>query len=345
MTASSDATSNPGVVFPMAGQVEFQEQELTPPGPDEVLVRTRRSMISPGTELTILSGQFPDNSAWATYGRFPFLVGYSAAVEVIEIGSEVRSVKVGDLVAAPTPHVRFATVAASSVYPVRDERLALDHIPFVSLGQVVMNGVRRAHLGWGETVVVFGAGILGQLAVRFCRLVGARPVIAVDPSSNRLACLPKEEGIVTIEPTSTNLRDRVADVTRGRMADVVFEVTGIPSLIPEEFQVMKASDGRFVVLSSPSGPTWFDFHDLCNSPSHTIIGAHNRSHPVVETAANPWTLQRDAELLLDLVASKEVELEPLITHRLPYSAACDAYRSLLKERTHGLAIILNWDET
>jgi 2-desacetyl-2-hydroxyethyl bacteriochlorophyllide A dehydrogenase len=344
MTVKDDGMSNPGVVFPVAGQVEFQEQELLPPGPEELLVRTRRSMISPGTELTILSGEFPENSAWAAYGRFPFLVGYSAAGVVVEMGSAVRSVKVGDLVAAPTPHALFATVAANSVSPVRDERVALDHIPFVSLGQVVMNGVRRADLKWGETVVVFGAGILGQLAVRFCRLVGARPVIAVDPALERLSCLPKEEGIVVIDPESTSVRERIEEVTRGRMADVVFEVTGNPSLIPTEFQALKAREGRFVVLSSPSGATLFDFHDLCNKPSHTIIGAHNSSHPPVETSANPWTLERDAELFLDLVASREVDLEPLVTDRLPYTSACDAYRTLLKERAHGLAVILNWDE-
>ena len=344
MTSTGVAPANIGVVFPAPGRVEFRTQELAAPRPDEVQVRTRRSMISAGTELTILSGDFPEPSAWASYGKFPFLVGYSAAVEVIELGSDVRSLHVGDIVGAPTPHVRYANVLETSVTPVHDKRVSLDVIPFVSLGQVVMNGVRRAHLQWGETVVVFGAGLLGQLAVRFCRLVGARPVIAVDPAGERLARLPREEGVLAVDPMSTSVHDRVRDATRGRMADVVFEVTGNPTALPDEIQVLREREGRLVILSSPRGPTQFDFHDLCNKPSHTIIGAHNSSHPDVETPSNPWTLARDAELLLDLVAAGEVGLEELITDRLPYQRACEAYLQVLNDRTHGLGILFDWDE-
>ena len=95
---------NPTVVFPGPGVVELEERPVPSPGPGEVLLRTRRTLISPGTELTILAGDFPPGSAWDRYGQFPFVAGYSAAAEVTALGEGVESIGVGDIVAARTPH-------------------------------------------------------------------------------------------------------------------------------------------------------------------------------------------------------------------------------------------------
>jgi threonine dehydrogenase-like Zn-dependent dehydrogenase len=123
--------------------------------------------------------------------------------------------------------------------------------------------------------------------------------------------------VVALDPSNTALADAVAGATRGRMADVVFEVTGDPNLIASEFSVLKPHEGRVVMLSSPRGMSSFDFHDLCNWPSHTIIGAHNSSHPVHENRADPWTQMRNSELFLDLIADRELDLPAWITcHRL-----------------------------
>jgi 2-desacetyl-2-hydroxyethyl bacteriochlorophyllide A dehydrogenase len=336
--------ANPLVVIPKAGEVRFEDHPIAQPGTGEVTIRTRRTMISTGTELTILAGQFPAESAWADYGRYPFRAGYSAAGEVFAVGEGVTGLSVGDRVAAPSPHARFATVSSDLVTPVPDERVPLEQVPFGTLGQTVMNGVRRSGAGWGDAVVVFGAGLLGQLAVRFCRLVGARPVIAVDVARDRLDRLPRDEAIVPVDAANVDVPTAVAEATRGRMADVVFEVTGNPELIPAEFATLKPCDGRVVMLSSPRGPSSFDFHDLCNRPSHTIIGAHIDSQPERSTAANPWTGSRNSELFFDLIAAGELDLGPLITHRRGYRATPDAYLELLEDRSHALAVILDWDD-
>jgi threonine dehydrogenase-like Zn-dependent dehydrogenase len=338
----ASSMENPTVVFRGPGVVEFEDRPLPIPGPGQVLLRTRRTLISPGTELTILSGDFAPGSVWDSYGSFPFVAGYSAAAEVAALGEGVEGVQVGDLVAAGTPHARWATTPARAVYPLHGADVPVDLMPFVTLAATVMNGVRRGQVGWGESVVVFGLGLLGQLAVRYCRLCGARPVIGVDRIDARLALLPPD--VIGVHPERLSLRDIVASATRQRMADVVFEATGSSQLIPSEFEVLRRQQGRFVVLSSPRGePTQFDFHDLANAPSHTIIGAHISSHPPVETPQTPWTLARNAELFFDLVGDGELELDPLISHRLDFGETCDAYRTLLQDRSQSLAVVLNWD--
>ncbi|MDP9258453.1 MAG: zinc-binding dehydrogenase [Actinomycetota bacterium] len=333
---------NPTVVFRGPGMVEFEDRPLPTPGRSEVLLRTRRTLISPGTELTILSGDFAPGSAWDGYGQFPFVAGYSAAAEVAELGEDVEGLAIGDLVAAGTPHARWSTTSAGAVYPLRGAAVPIDLMPFVTLAATVMNGVRRGQVAWGDSVVVFGLGLLGQLAVRYCRLCGARPVLGVDLIDARIALLPP--GVTGVHPERQALRDAVADATRGRMADVVFEATGDSQLIPGQFALLRPQQGRFVVLSSPRGnATQFDFHDLANAPSHTIIGAHISSHPTVETPQAPWTLARHAELFFDLVSDRELELEPLISHRLGFAETCHTYRSLLRDRSQSLGIVLNWD--
>lgn len=334
---------NLGVTFMGIRSVELRPVPLRSPAAGEVRVRTLRSLISLGTELTILSGDFPERSAWSSYGKYPFLAGYSAVSEVMEVGADVTSLEVGDRVVGLTPHVRQWVTAASSLTRVPDGALQAAAAPFLALAQIAMNGVRRSKVTWGESVVIFGAGLIGQMAARFCRIAGAQPVIVADVDEGRLARLPAEVQRLAISSTETSaLESLVKGANHGRLADVVFEVTGDPGLISGEFQVLKNMEGRFVVLSSPRGSTLFDFHDLCNKPSHTIIGAHNDSHPNVATAANPWTRSRHAEQFFDLIESKELSIAPLVTDDVQYISAPEIYRALLESRSGSLGVLIDW---
>jgi threonine dehydrogenase-like Zn-dependent dehydrogenase len=337
------AMKNPSVVFTAPGEVSLQDAPIPEPGPGEVLLRTRRTLISTGTELTILSGRFTAGSAWGRYGRFPFWAGYCGAGEVAAIGPGVHGIEAGDLVAASTPHARYVTAAVDSLHTAGGVTHLLDFLPFTNLAQTVMNGVRRSGASLGDAVVIFGLGILGQLAMRFCHLAGARPVIGVDVARLRLDAVPERAGVAVIDASRADVPERVSELTGRRMADIVFEVTGDPDLIPREFLALRPSEGRFVILSSPRGPTTLDLHDLCNSPSHVIVGAHTNSHPPIETPANPWTHFRNGELFVQLLAAGDIDLGPLVTHLVPFRDACSAYEMLVADRTSALGVVLNWD--
>ncbi|MCX7935306.1 MAG: zinc-binding alcohol dehydrogenase, partial [Planctomycetota bacterium] len=220
--------------------------------------------------------------------------------------------------------------------PISDE-----YAVFSTLAEIVMNGVRRARLQAGEAVVVYGLGLLGQLAVRFCRLCGARPVFGVDISAFRRRLLPRDPAVRGIDPQAEDVAAAVKAATGGYLADAVFEVTGVAELIPAEFSALR-EQGRFIVLSSPRGKTAFDFHDLCNRPSYTIIGAHNMSHPRQESADNPWTPARNAALFFDWIADGEIDLKPLITHRQAGVRAPEIYQRLMQDRGQAMGVVLRW---
>lgn len=334
---------NPTVVFTAPGQVVVEDRPLPVPAAGEVLIQTHRTLISTGTELTILNGQFPPQSRWADYGRFPFVPGYNHIGVVVEVGPEVDQAWLGRKVASYAAHTAYVLGRPSSLRQINRE-IPDEEAAFFTLAEIAMNGVRRGQVTWGETVAIYGLGLLGQLVARLCRLAGAGLIIGVDVAASRLARCPRAPRMAALNPAEGDLVSKVQALTRGRLADVVFELTGNPEAIPGEFALLRRQ-GRMVLLSSPRGPTpLFDFHDLCNSPSHTIIGAHNSSHPARETPDQPWTQQRHAELFFALVADGELEVASLISHRLPCTEAPRIYTALLADRSQAMGVVLEWEE-
>lgn len=328
------------MVFTQPRQVAIEDRGIPVPKEGELLIKTRRTLISTGTELTILNGQFPRDSAWANYGKFPFVPGYNNIGEVIGAGPNVDREWIGKRVASYGSHALYVIAGAESVRTIERD-VPEDQVVFFTIAEIVMNGVRRGRIDWGDAVALYGAGLLGQLTARFCRLCGARPVFVIDVANNRLRYLPDDPQVVKLNPNEIDVVSAVDKGTRGRNASVVFEVTGSAALIPSEFRVLRRQ-GRFVVLSSPGGETTFDFHDLCNSPSFTIIGAHNSSHPAHATPENPWTMKRHFELFVDLLADGELDVSPLISHREPYKRAVELYQMLLSDRSQAMGVMLEW---
>lgn len=341
------AGGNPTVIFPEPRKVVIEDREIPRPGPGELLLRTRATLISTGTELTILSGEFPPGGGWAEWAQYPFTPGYSNVGEVVEVGPGVDANWIGRRLGNWGNHTQYVVVPADEASPylriIHREEVSSAEAAFATIGEITMNGVRRAGVAWGESVVVFGLGLLGQLVVRHCRLCGARPVFAVDVAESRLKLVPDDPAIVKLNPRQQSVADVVEAVTRGRKADVVFEVTGNASLIPGEFAPLRRQ-GRFVVLSSPRESTSFDFNDLCNAPSYTILGVHNASHPKHGELDLPWTGKRHAELFYDLIADREIDVAGLISHRAPYTEAPQLFQMLLEDRSQAMGVVLEWPE-
>ncbi len=331
---------NPTVVFTGPEQVVLEDRPIPEPGAGEVVLNSICSLISIGTELTALSGKYPEGSVWEACFPYPHLPGYNNIGTVIAVGEGVEPALIGEKYASWGNHAAYVLQKTDELYPVNDD-VPDDQAVLFTIAQIVMNAIRRSGLAWGEAAVVYGAGLLGQFTAVISRLCGARPVFVVDTADFRLHVLPDDSAIIRINPSHDNVTALVKKYTKGRMANVVFEVTGKADLIPDEFEVLH-EQGRFVVLSSPHGKTLFDFHDLCNRPSYTIIGAHNFSHPPFETVQTPWTMKRHAELFFDLLASGEVDAGRMISRKVSYREAPVVYAQLLENRSNDLGIVFDW---
>lgn len=332
------------MVFPKPFEVEIEEFEIDKPGFGQVLIESIFTLISTGTELTALTGDFPKPSAWSSYVKYPFIPGYTCIGKVLELGSGVTNFNIGDIVAAVSPHAKHSLVRAEDLVKV-PEGVKLEHACLHTIAAGVMNSVRLAHVTLGDAVVVVGLGLLGQMALLFSRLCGAFPVIALDVADKRLELAKVSGATASIKYTSYEyVEEEVRRLTNGRMADVVFEVTGNPNVIPWAIKLTKKPLGRFVVLSSPRGPTTLDFHDEVNSPSRIIIGTHFGSQPAYETPYNPWTRKRNTELFFNLLKANIINVSHFITHVYPWCKASEAYRMLIENRTQSLAVLLDFRE-
>lgn len=335
-------TTNPTIRFTSPHQVTVVNQPLPPLQPGQALVRTTHSLISTGTELTMLSGDVPIGSVWARIADYPLTPGYSNCGVVAQVGDPADETWLGQRVFTFGVHARYHAAPLERLYPVPDA-IPDEAVTLAAIAEIVMNGVRRGGIQWGEAVVIHGAGLLGQFAARFCRMVGARPVVVSDIAAQRLALLPHDPALHAVNPNQSDLAAVVRALTDGRMADAAFELTGNAALIPSEFEALRRQ-GRLIILSSPRGVTPFDFHDLCNAPSYTIIGVHNQSHPPVATPDNPWTIARNVQFYFELLADSELDVSPLISHRATYDQAPALYAMLEADRSQAMGVLMRWPE-
>lgn len=350
---------NPTIVFPEPKRAVIEEREIPQPKPSEVLLKSIRTMISIGTEMTAFGGEFPPASNWEKFFKCPYYPGYNNIGIVVDTGEGVDKSLIGKRLASYGQHAAYVTAPMQDVatsgsnagelqakgragcYEIPDA-VSSDHAVFFTIPQIVMNGIRTSKVQWGECAMVYGLGLLGQFAVRFCRLCGASPVFAVDVSEQRLALLPRDPAVIGINPKKQDVLGTVKQHNHGRMADVVFEITGNAGLLEKELSCLREK-GRMLLLSSPREKVVFDFQDSCAWPSYTIIGCHNFSHPVFAQADNPWTMARHVEMFFDLALRKELDLDQLITRSVSYRQAPEVYGELLADRSRDLGIIFNWE--
>ncbi len=279
-------------------------------------------------------------SAWAEFAKFPRMSGYSNVGEVADVGSAADRSWIGARAVSRGAHAAWVVRDIADLRRVPSE-VSAEEATFATLAGVTMHGLRRSRLTWGESLAVFGLGLIGQLCVRLARLAGAADIFAIELSHLRRSKLP--DG-VEIHPLGDDLDlalGTVRDATEGQGLDLAVEATGNGELIPREIEFLR-DNGRLLMLSSPRSATTFDFHDLCNRRSLTIIGAHGFSQYNVPTPDSPWTRQRHGDLFLALVAAGRLTVRELVTHRFPYDRAQDAYALLAAAGGDALGVIIEW---
>ncbi len=277
---------------------------------------------------------------WAGLSRYPQQVGYSNVGEIAAAGEGVDAAWVGQRVETHSRHALWVTCSVEELRVVPGE-VTDEEATFSSLAEVAMNGLRRVALTWGESVAVFGLGLVGQLTVRLCAMAGAGPVFGIEPSAFRRGLMPQGPLFHALDSDSGGLADAIRRRNARRAVDVVIEVTGNPEVIPQEPLLLR-DQGRLLLLSSPHGATLFDFHDLCNRRSLTIVGAHGFSHPPAETPNAPWTGRRHGELFLGWVGAGLLSVRELVSHRFPYVRAADAYRVLVENHHQAMGVVFEW---
>ena len=350
--------TNKTIWFPEPHKAEIREEAVREPGVDEILVRTSRTLVSTGTEMTAYCHDFLPGTNWEKYFSCPYVPGYNNVGTVVSVGKGVDASLVSKRVATLGNHAAYVTMniyggrsadsdhlesSKTPKYNLVPDGIDDDDAVFFTIAEIVMNGVRASRIQWGECAAVYGLGLLGQFAARFMRLSGAIPVFAVDLSDHRLGLLPDDPAIFRVNPSRESAADAIARVLGKRKVDAVLEVTGNSRLLPEQARLLRQK-GRLVLIGSAKHPVEFNFEDDCSQPSISIIGAHNYSHPIFPQPDYPWTISRDIDYFFELLKYRQIDVKPLVGRKIDYREAPEAYRELEKDRGNQMGVIFDWSE-
>ncbi len=343
------------------GVVSIEEipQPILKPG--NVLVRNVCSLVSAGTEKAVLdfsksnylqkARKRPDlvrkvlnraknEGLWQTYKIVsnlidqPIALGYSCAGTVIEVGAEVGDISPGQRVACAglfvATHAEVVSVPRNLVVAIPDG-VAFDEASFVTLGAIAMQGVRLASLELGESVLVYGLGLVGMVAAQLASAAGCRVFgVDIDPAKldmvTRMGC--------TAVPLDDSTERALLQATRGYGVDKVLLCAATKSNDPiERIPAMTRQKGVVVVVGDvsmniPRRDYYEKEIDIRLSRSY----GPGRYDPTYEEGGTDypfayvrWTENRNMVAVLDLAAQRKIDLAALVSHRYEIANALKAY--------------------
>jgi 2-desacetyl-2-hydroxyethyl bacteriochlorophyllide A dehydrogenase len=325
---------NHQLLFTQAGVAAFEAGAIPTPGPKQLLIRTRTSLISPGTERAFFLG-LPN-----TTQNYPQRAGYCNMGEVVTVGDQVSGWQVGERVATAGNHAAYILAAADNALHVPND-LSDDEAPFFNLASIALQGVRKARIELGEPVAVIGAGLIGLLALQLARLQGALPAISIDQDEGRLD-FASQSGADHLLLPGEGVASELARATGSEGAAVVIEATGHPDAILTALDCTRPF-GRVVLLGSTRGETdHVNFYRDVHKKGLTLIGAHNSIRPQRESTPAFWTQYDDQRVALELLARGRLNVKPYVTHRFSWKDAPAAYDILRSWDKSALGILLDW---
>lgn len=340
------------VRFTSPGHAEVVEIEDEPVRADEVRIETVYSGISAGTELTAYRGSNPYlTSEWDAERRlfvrgesthaYPLDGwGYEEVGRISSVGRDVDSALVGELVWGAWGHRSSVVRPADWVRP---RLLPPESSPwagvFAKIGAIALNAVLDADIHVGETVVVFGAGVPGQIVAQLARLNGGR-VVVVDLETGRRELALGLGATLALDPASDEVAERVREVTGNRGADVVIEMSGSYHALHEAVRTA-AYSSRVVVggfFQGDAVPVRLgeEFHHNRIS----IVGSQISG--VAPALQHRWDEMRMSGTVLELELTGQLRLRELVTHTFAADDAPAAFDMLDRATQPALQVVLDY---
>ena len=333
------------VVVTGQNRVELQTADIDTPvlAPNELLIDTEYTFISSGTELANYTGREPkvfQKGAWCEY---PWRSGYANVGVVSDVGAGVTRAAPGDRVFTYGRHA--STIRYSQdrlVVPVRE---AVDPAVVAAsrMAGVAMTAIVVGEIGTNAWVVVFGLGLVGNLASQMFKIHGCR-VIGVDPVAGRRK-LAQRCGIEhTVGGDADETQAQIQEITGGELGDITVDAVGHSSVVMQALRAT-ANHGQLIILGSPRVSVQGDLTDLL-SETHlrwiTIRGALEWCVPMYADIGNRTSQFGKQQTIFDWMARGQLHVEPLISHRLKPAQIKQAYDGLLNEPNVYTGVVLDW---
>ncbi|HEY3563128.1 MAG TPA: bi-domain-containing oxidoreductase [Kribbella sp.] len=362
---------------------ELAVLDVPPPtcAPGGVLIRSLYSLISTGTELMkvgeaklSLVGKAkarPDQvrkvldtvaqqGVMSTYKKVMNKLdsytplGYSLCGVVVEVGAGAEEFEVGQLVAAAgnefALHAEYNWVPLNLCVPVPDG-VPAEQAAFSTVGAIAMQGVRQAEVQLGDTAVVIGLGLVGQLVVRLLVAAGVR-VWGIDTVADRCRMAEKAGALACSSPDGIDALERsLLQASNGLGADHILLAAGGHSNGPVETAARLARDRARVVdigktkLDLPWNAYYDKELDVRFSRSYGP-GRYDDRYELqgIDYPAGyvRWTERRNLECFVDLIAREQIDVSSLIANTFPIADATDVYQKLSNGGYPGVGFLFEY---
>lgn len=332
---------NKQVVFTKINTAEFLDSEKKEPGENEVCVKTEFSTISPGTEKANITGDPNVSAGGPSAVVFPRCLGYSSSGTVVSKGKNVSGVDIGDrVVVFWGTHSKYNTVSQDNVVKISDE-VSFEEAAMSFITTFPMAAIRKTRLEIGESAIVMGLGLLGQLAIRLLRTAGAAPIIAVDPVESRREEAKKSGADFVFSPFEENFSEKVKSVTDGG-ANVAIEVTGVGAGLDGVLDCM-AKFGRVALLGCTRDKNFtIDYYNKVHSPGISLIGAHTIARPEFESHPGYFTHRDDIKAVLKLCSRGRIDIKSMIKETHSPKDCLMVYKRLVDDKDFPIVVQFDW---
>ena len=362
------------------GQMEILEVPIPALEEGMVLVRNHFSVISPGTEgkrvkeakmgylnkarsrqkdVKQVLNAIKTQGVLTTYRLVMnklnaySALGYSCAGEVIEVGEGVKEFQIGDRVACGgnnAVHSEVVTIPKNLCVKVSKD-VDLKHASFTTLASIALQGVRQADLRLGENCAVIGLGLLGLITVQLLKAAGVK-VMAFDIEQRQVDLAKKNGADLAIQNSSPDADSGVFSLTNGFGVDAVIITAATSSTQPVNFAGKIARrKGKVIVVGAVS--TGFDREHFYKKELElrmsTSYGPGRYDSQYEDKGVDypigyvRWTENRNMQAFADLLDSKQVNMELLISHVYDFEEAAKAYGMILEKSDPFCGILLKYN--
>ena len=326
----------PQVVFTPTGDVRVEDLHLSRPTTGEVLVRTTKTQVSAGSERNAL--ELCRKTSRPT--------GYTSVGVIEEVGPDVAGYSVGYRVVTISPHRGAELVQVDQLTNMGGylgsvpDGVSDSQATFAVLGDVALHGVRRAQPYLGESVAVFGQGLVGQLTTAFAALAGADPIIAIDILDERLEKSHVSGATHVVNARQTDVIGAIHELTGGG-ARVVFMAARDPRVMTGSLKAA-ARGGTVCLTGSPPGTVALNLQEEILRHELNVLGNYQSDYPVTPYHRFQWTRSANRSYILKMIARGRIKVDHLITHDVPYTQASEIY-SMIAEGPEGwLGVLFDW---
>jgi alcohol dehydrogenase len=319
-------------VITAPGQVHFKRVELPAIGPGEVLARTLVSGISVGTERHYITGAY-DRMGEKVDANYPFVTGYQRSAVIEEIGADVEGLAAGDHVIVGRSrlgdslhgaggHIGLGVVSADQAFRISPDTDLEEAALWVMAG-VGLHGARVTQIERGESVVVLGLGMIGQMAAQAARLRGAG-VYGYDRSGHRVDLASKHSADVARSGELEDFIDYIHSI-HPQGVDVVVD-TGSKVDVWSTCMRLVRREGRINLQGYYPGAFHIDSHS-----------AHVHRVSVIFPSGydDPTSIAAELE-------RGELQIRPLITHRFAWRDIESAFDVVIRTPQDMVGGVIDW---